>query len=296
MRLNVFRRRNSKAAKAPRQTGGRWYLAGLALFLGGFFISFYLAFPNQTLQQRLTAELDRHLPGQVALGDLELKPLFTLQTSSLTVRLPATGAELNFDQARFSPLWRGLLGGDPGIGGQLQKNDGQLNFDWQRSGVLQANGEDLAFELPLSKTAELSLSVRLVAGEVTTAAPLKKDSASRLKLTFDQVSISGLEAITASGESLQLGRLVLRSTGKGTTFTIDELRASGGELNVSGDGTLMLAPSRPERSRINLNLSLQVTPQTDPTLAGLLELAGTKQEDGSRKLRLTGTLAKPVIR
>lgn len=65
---------------------------------------------------------------------------------------------------------------------------------------------------------------------------------------------------------------------------------------ISGKGTLMLASSKPQNSRINLNLSVRVDKQVNPTLASLLELVGTQQSDGSRKLRLTGTLAKPVIR
>ena len=62
------------------------------------------------------------------------------------------------------------------------------------------------------------------------------------------------------------------------------------------DWTLLLAMPNPQNSRINLNLSVRAGNHADPTFVSLLELVGTKQPDGSRKLLLTGTLAKAEIR
>jgi len=79
-------------------------------------------------------------------------------------------------------------------------------------------------------------------------------------------------------------------------FFIDSLEATGGDVVVSGKGTVTLVKENPQNSQLNLNLSVRAGNQKDPTLANFIQLAGTPLSDGSRNLHLTGTFANPVIR
>lgn len=142
----------------------------------------------------------------------------------------------------------------------------------------------------------MQISGALKTAMIVTEIPIKKQTESLLEISLGLVTIRGLEAISGNPNGLQLGNLTLQATGQGNAFTIKNIQTSEGDLLITGQGTLILAAADPIRSRINLNLTVSADKSADPTLASLLELAGTKQSDGSRKLRLTGTLANPIIR
>lgn len=281
----------------PRKARGFYLVAGPGLFLLGLLCSFYLAFPDAILKQRLVHELEAWLPIQVDLAEAGLRPLLTLTGEQATVSLSnQPGALIHIDRFRIAPDWISLITGDPGLEGEIRSAAGELSFHWQSSGPLAVAGTNLPFDIPLATSPAMRFAGTLTTGQVTTAVPLQKATKSRIDITLDHVTAQGLEALTTDSAGLRLGKLSLQITGQGTSFSIEQLEISGGDLVVSGEGTLMLATANPQNSRINLNLSIRAGNQADPTLASLLELVGTKQADGSRKLRLTGTLAKPVIR
>jgi type II secretion system protein N len=280
--------------KSPRNL---YLVVGVGLFLLGLLCSFYLTFPDVILRQRLVYELETRLPIQVDLVEAVLQPLLTLSGEGMTVRLSGqTEAFLQIDSFHVSPQWASLLAGDPGLKGAINSSAGELSFLSLQSGKLDLTGADLPFDMPLATSPPMRLSGTLTSGEVTTTVPLQSATESRIDIKLDQVAVQGLEALTANAAGLRLGEISLQMSGQGTSFSIADLQVSGGDLLVSGEGTLMLTVANPQHSRINLNLSVRAGDQADPTLASLLELVGTQQADGSRKLRLTGTLAKPIIR
>lgn len=154
----------------------------------------------------------------------------------------------------------------------------------------------LPLNIPVSTSSGIRFAGILATGQVTSAAPLQSATKSLVDIHFDQVVLQGLEALTRDATGLRLGKMSLRMTGEGTVFTIARLEATGGDVVVSGKGTVMLMMENPQNSKINLNLSVHAGNQEDPTLANFIQLAGTPLSDGSRNLHLTGTLANPVIR
>jgi type II secretion system protein N len=296
-RITTKRPRPTEAAAMTRKPWGLYIATGVSLFLLGLLCSFYLAFPDAILRQRLVYELETRLPIQVDLAEATLQPLLTLAGKQMTVRLSGQPEALfQLDTFHISPCWSSLLTGDPGLEGQINSSTGELSFSWQQSGPLAITGTTLPFDIPLATIPATRFSGNLSTGEVTTTAPLQSETRSRININLNQVVVKGLEALTGNKAGLRLGELSLKVNGQGTSFSIEQFEISGGDLVVSGTGTLMLAIANPQNSRINLNLSVRAGNQADPTLAGLLELVGTPQANGSRKLRMTGTLARPVIK
>ena len=289
-----FRHKASSETQSPRNL---YPAAGLGLFLIGVLCSFYLAFPDTILKERLIHELESRLPIQVELAETTLQPILSLTGGQATVNLSSQTEPLfQLDSFNVNPKWSSILTGDPGLEGEIRSATGELSFAWRRSGPLAMTANALPFDLPLTTSPPMRLAGNLTTAQVTTAVPLQKATESRIDITLDQVTVQGLEALTSNAAGLWLAKFTLRMTGQGTAFSIEQLETSGGDLLVSGEGTFMLVTANPQNSRINLNLTVRAGSQADPTLVSLLKLAGTQQSDGSRKLRLTGTLAKPVIR
>jgi hypothetical protein len=119
--------------------------------------------------------------------------------------------------------------------------------------------------------------------------PPAADDISNLALKCEQVSV---EALLGAKEPLLLGSITLNASGKGKDLRLTTLTASGGQLGVDGNGTILLtAPIG--RSLLNLNLTLRGNPGLNPTLAELLAAFLPPAADGTSRLRLTGTLASP---
>lgn len=296
-RIAIKRPRPTEAAAMTRKPRGFYFATGVSLFLLGLLCSFYLAFPDTLLRQRLVYELETRLPIQVDLTEATLQPLLTLAGKQMTISLSGQPETLfQIDTFHVGPSWIKLLTGDPGFKGEINSSTGELSFSWQQSGPLAVTGTTLPFDIPLATIPATRFSGNLNTGEVTTTAPLQNETRSQIDINLDQVVVKGLEALTGNTAGLRLGELSLKVNGQGTSFSIEQLELSGGDLVVSGTGTLMLAVANPQNSRINLNLSIRADKQANPTLAGLLELVGTPQANGSRKLRMTGTLARPVVK
>ena len=292
-----FRRRATGEATVTRKPRNLYLAAGTGLFLLGLLCSFYLTFPDAILRQRLVYELETRLPLQVDLTEATLQPLLTLAGKQMTVRLSGQPETLfHIDTFHVGPSWIRLLTGKPGFEGEINSSTGELSFSWQQSGPLAITGTTLPFDIPLATIPATRFSGNLSTGEVTTTAPLQSETRSRININLDQVVVKGLEALTGNTAGLRLGELSLKVNGQGTSFSIEQLEISEGDFLVSGNGTLILATANPQNSRINLKLSVRAGSQAGPTLAGLLELVGTPQENGSRKLLMTGTLARPIFR
>lgn len=292
-----FRARPAGETRMVRNPRFLYRAGGVVLFLSGLLCGVYLAFPEEVLRQRLVYELEARFPIQVDLGTAGLRPLLTLAGEKGVIRSLDRHEEIgSIERFRVSPLWAGIFTGDPGIKGELLVGSGELDLRWQRSGLLTMGATVLPVDIPLSTGSGIRFTGVLTSGQMTTAAPLQKASKSLIDLSFEQVALQGLEALTRDAAGLRLGTMSLRMTGQGTLFYIDRLEATGGDVVVSGKGTLMLVKENPQNSQINLKVSVRAGSQEDPTMANFIQLAGSPLSDGSRNLHLTGTLAKPVIR
>jgi hypothetical protein len=105
----------------------------------------------------------------------------------------------------------------------------------------------------------------------------------------EQASVEGL---LGSKDPLLLGSVTLNAGGKGKDLRLTTLAASGGQLSIDGNGTILLNEPL-GRSLLNLNLTLRSHPGLNPTLAELLTAFLPPAADGTSRLRLTGTLDAP---
>ncbi len=277
----------------------RWRVAVIAvgLFLLAVACGFYLGFPDEILKQRLAYELGYRLPVNVDMAEVRLRPLLSLHGTNIRIRLPgSTDDLLKVDRLTCAPLWSGLLSGSPGLKGHLVSGDGSLNADWHTDGTLTSNATNFTFDVPIANSPASRVRGRITTGQLKSAIPLRADAKSQLDLSLDEIVVSGLEALTSSPGGLRFGQVSLVATGQGATFTIQRLATTGGDLVAAGEGRMILSMANPEHSRLNLTLSVRAGQDADPVLAGLLELVGTAAPDGSRLIRLTGTLANPIAR
>lgn len=284
-----------KAPKAPFVGQGlKFYLGALALLLVGFVAGFYIFFPTSVLQQRLEAEIAGRTPMDVRIKSASLLFPPGLQAKGIRLTGGSPASEFTVDQISLSPLWRTLLGKNPGLAFHSNVLGGQVAGNLRKDGSLSASLQSLTFSAPVGGALPIQLAGRLGKGDFQGALPLQSAAQTSISLALEQIRVSGLAALGLSEDTLALGTVNLSGNGRGNAMKIERLSASGGNLEITGDGTVMLAEPL-DRSRLNLNLVLRPGQQLDQTLADLLEVFAQPQPDGSFRLRLTGSLRSVTI-
>lgn len=281
----------------PRSTRGvRFYLFAFAVLLTGALLGFYLFFPTAALQVRLERELASRTPVRVELVGLNLlfPPAFGSET--LTVRAPLPDERAyTFDTLRLRPLWLTLFTSRPGVLASAGLQGGTIELSARSGGALTGELHRIPFDEQLAPGSSLQIGGTVNSATLVSSVPLQAATESTLHMQLGAVQLKGLKNVGAAVDTLNLGTLTLEGSGKGTSFKINEIASQGGDLAVSGTGTLLLAQPL-QRSRINLNVTLKPSPQLDRALVDLLELLIKPARDGSYLLRLSGTLGNPVMR
>ncbi len=117
-----------------------------------------------------------------------------------------------------------------------------------------------------------------------------------MDLVAEDLQVAGLDALGLKKKVLALGNLQLRAKMTGQNFILEDLQNEGGDLSLTGHGNVLVS-NVPARCRLNLQITLRPTPVLASTLHDLLQLAGLRSgPDGDYKFRLTGSLARPVLR
>lgn len=274
--------------------GVGFYAGVLALLAIGFALGLYLGLPIASLKERIEAEARQRAGIPLRIGELALN--FPPAVTMKTVHWQPAGAvpEIPFDRVQLRPLWWSLFSASPGVGFSTELLGGHANGQLRRNGSAQVQLTGLTFSGPLAATSALKLGATLRAGTLQGVYPPLPESESQLNLTLDGVHLLGLEALGAASDRLDLGTVTLQASGRGSALKIERVEASGGALQLSGDGTFLLAQPLPG-SRLNLALTLQPGANFDPQLRDLLSLFAKPAADGSLKLRLSGTLGDPRL-
>jgi len=268
--------------------------AGLLLFLLGLLLGLALSFPSAALKNKLLTAVEANGQVRIEAGQLSLSPLLTLTGSNARiVSLTVPAPPLRIDSFRVAPEWMSLLSATPGAKLQARLLGGQLQANLHRNGACDLNADNLALDLPLLQGSGMRLTgLLLQASGQSSQLPLQKSSESELQLVFSNVQLAGLPGLS---QPLQLGTISLQTSGRGLAFKITTLTAEGGDFQLSGRGSLLLGRDLPS-SRINLRAEIRPTPQADPGLVSLLELAARQGADGALELNLSGRLAKPSLK
>ena len=271
----------------------RQVLLGVAAFVLAFVVGLLLAFPTAPLKQQLV-EAFRPYQASAELESLTLSPLLALRGRNLTIR-PANATLPPLAVERFSvrPLWLALLTADTGLQIDAELLQGTLQATTHKDGRLQAEARGLQVALPL-QNGIATVSGTLAAGRLQRAAGGGQAAERSLSLNFSELSVqSPLLAGTAS-RPLTLGQLTLEGDGRGQAFTITRLESKGGDVALTGNGSVLLGRSVAS-SRLNLNLTLRPAATMPGELRGLLDLLGPPAGDGSYQLKIAGTLASPLL-
>ncbi|MDY0267562.1 type II secretion system protein GspN [Trichloromonas sp.] len=271
-------------------------LLALPVLLCGWLAGLLIDFPSPALEARLEQEVNSRLRGQ---GRLELEGLtpqlpFTIGVRAGTLNLVQPAMAITAEDLVAAPLWRSLLGGNPGLSFSAQLLGGEAQGFARRDGELDLKLRDLRLAFPLLENSQLAIEGVLTQGAFTGLWPPRDGSESRLALTLTGVRLTGLSTLGAQGDALELGNLELVGTGQGKSFKIERLEGRDGHLIGTGSGSLLLADNFPA-SRMNLTLNLKTTAEMDGELRKLLTLLAPPAADGSLTLRLSGTLARPNL-
>jgi len=285
----------------PRLRPAAWKQAGFPLWLVlilavSFLIGFYLSFPLAPfagqLEQLVATRSQVRL--QVIDPDLKFPPAVSarLHLSSADDRFP----DLDISSLRISPLWGSLVSATPGVSFAAKLLGGSATGSIRRDGTCSIDLSGLSAEgLQLSPQLKMRLNATGAGGSFAGQIDPNKPSQGDLKLDISSLQFSGMQALGASRDILQAGRLRAEASLRGSNLNISSLELAGGDLEVSGSGNLLLT-GRPETSRLNINLTLKPTATLDPQLKDLLGLLGKPQPDGSLRLRLSGSLTAPQMR
>jgi type II secretion system protein N len=287
--------RKAKMPVAVWQRPSLFLLAGAGLLLLGMLTGVYLFFPAETLKHRITQELEMRTGVEMQIEQVALYPLLTLDARGIELGLTGLPHPLPIEALSIAPQWSTLFSADPGVLVQCSLMNGTITAGLLRSGAISTRATGLRFDLPIQKPLPFNVTGTLSEAAFDGDTRLDKEAKTHLTLRLTDVSVLGLELLRADGHGLALGEIVLEVDGQGRAMRINTLTANGGDLDVNGEGTLLIGRTT-ETSRIKLTLQVLPGPNADPSIATLLELVGKPEPDGRYSLKLSGTLAKPVIR
>ncbi len=300
LKLNLPRLFPGQGGPRPRpvalfpSAGPAFYAGVLALLVAGFLIGLYLGLPATALKERIEAEALQRAGIPLRIGELSLRFPPAVRLEKVRWQPGGVKPELPIERLQLRPLWWSLFTGNPGAGFTARLLGGSAEGELRRNGAVQADLAQLTFAAPLSPTSALSLGGTLKSGDLLGTYPPQPESDAAVTLNLEGVHLLGLQAVGAESDRLDLGTVRIQAAGRGNSLKIERIEASGGALQLSGDGTFMLGQPLPA-SRLNLALTLQPGANFDPQLRELLSLFAKPAADGSLRLRLSGTLADPRL-
>lgn len=280
--------------RTPWQRTGLFLLGASALFLVSFFSGVYLFFPAEALKQRIIQTVAQNSGAEVRIESLALYPLLTFEAEQVNLATQNIPWPLEVEELQISPRWLSLLSKDPGAQIKARLMGGTVTSAWQKSGLISVQAQGLRFDLPLQEPLALQIVGTLDEADLDSGVRLDTDTQTQLALQLSDVSILGLDLAGDGETQIGLGQISLRLAGQGRSIQINSLTAQGGDFDVDGEGSVIIGRTA-ATSRLRLTLLIRPGPDIDPSLNSLLELTGKPAADGRFPLRITGSLAKPVL-
>lgn len=281
---------------------GRWrsILLAFAVLILFFAIGFRLFFPVEELKHRLQSEISSRTEARIDIKRLSLGLPLSMKMEELRIEnLQQTLPVFDIDMIELSPGWLSLVSGDPKVDLSGELYDGHLDLSLARSGRFDLDLSDLNLELfPAIKISETPVSFAgSASGQVKASAPPLSDrSDTTIEVRIDGATVTGLEPLGIDDGQVALGNILLEGELHGRKLNVGTISAAGGDFGLDGEGNILIG-SEPSRTRLNLQVNLQPESGFDPLLKDLISLSGNKPgPNGSYNFRLSGSLARPVIR
>jgi type II secretion system protein N len=202
--------------------------------------------------------------------------------------------EIVVTDLRVKPLWLSLLTDNPGFAFAGEFMGGQAEGFLRRQGDIQLEATGMQLAFPLLNNSTLAVTGTLEQGRLSGQWPPVENSPSHLSLDIRNARLTGLAAIGATRETLELGTLVLQGNGTGNSFKLESIESRDGQISLTGSGALLLVNPM-TKSRINLSGALVPTADLDPQLRELLGMV-VKEVAGSFPISVSGTLSRPQIK
>jgi type II secretion system protein N len=270
------------------------HLSALLLFVLCFAGTMLVLLPKAQLRDHVVGLIYKQTGLRISIGELSLSPFLRVEARDIAWQPEVKGwPPVTVDRLSLSPHWTRLFGNNPAARFQAAVAEGTAT-GWQaKDGSFSAILTEvnfapyLAADFPFPPTGRIS-------GTITADRQADSDAIG-FDLVADDLKLTGLSALGLQEGALSLGRLRLRGKMKGQTLNLESLRNEGGDLSLTGNGTILLN-KLPERCRLNLQIELRPGAGLASTVHDLLLLGGLEDDDGDYSLRLTGTLARPVLR
>ncbi|BCA80386.1 type II secretion system protein GspN [Desulfuromonas sp. AOP6] len=296
--MTFFRYRRSKpqTASSRRNTSTlRLLLIGIALLVGCFTLGLYIFFPMDALRERLEQELSADPQMQISMDSLKLTFPPALVATDIQVRAAGLPQDIVMESLQVKPLWLSLFSSNPGVKLKAQMYNGQVEANVKKRGEIEALAGSLRFELPVAPGS--SIQVALTVDEIAFSGswPIRPDTETALTASLRELSLTGMNAIGAESDTLQLGAVRVQGGGKGPALRLETIENSGGDATLAGSGTLLLTEPV-GRSRVNLTFGLTPGAGFDPALRDTLGLFAKADNSGTFNLRLMGTLSNVQLR
>ncbi|MDX2496182.1 MAG: type II secretion system protein GspN [Desulfuromusa sp.] len=267
-------------------------VVALILFILGLLTGVFFSFPEMKVKQKVISAIETqgHIivdQGEITMGFL------AIEGSDFLIRPEnPLWPSISIDSFSITPQWLTLLSKNPGVRLDMQLFGGTLSAEMFRDGTLSAAASQLNLALLLPKEQAIKVSGQLEKMTLTSVVPLRKTSESLVTLTLKSVNITGNSGLPLS---LNLGDVAINGTGRGRSFKIMTLRADKGDLQINGNGSLLLGRDLAS-TQVNMKIEMRPEAQIDPMLVDLLALSSRQAPNGSYELKLSGPLSELLFR
>jgi type II secretion system protein N len=283
---------DARGVAAAPSRGGRlirvgYVVVGLSLF-AGYLIS---TFPYSTTLSKVLAPMGLEVsstsqsasfPFGARLSDVRL----------ISTRPASAGLLIESPAVTIAPAFLSMLTMHPGVRVQANLYDGVVNVTLRPS----PSGTAISYDLD---SVELARQQLWTIPGASAAGALS--GSGNLLLSPDDIAEAGDGVLSAAGltfTSAFASAPIRLGDGHSTfklddgTLTIEEFTTSGGDLALTGAGTVQLAPD-PGESELAIQFTLSTAPAAASQLAALLAIL--PHPPGPEPYRLTGTLNAPRI-
>ena len=296
--LAWFRRLRPVRPRKPSKTSGpagTFVLTATGLFFVAFLLGFYLFFPLDSLTDRIVLEVRERTQTRLTIGHLTLTPFLALSANDLDIQRDDLPFPLVINSMRLSPQWTTLFSEDLGVHIDAKLMGGFVTAEIQKNGQFFTEARDLNLEIPIQKPVPMKIVGALKQASFNGATRFTPETATQLNMRLSDVKVYPDKALGAGLDGIALGEISLDLEGRGRSVQIKSVDVSQGDFGIQGSGRLIIGPTM-LASRINLALQIKPAPSADQTLIELLKLTGTPEDDNGFRMRLSGSLAQPVIK
>ncbi len=210
----------------------------------------------------------------------------------ISTRAASGGLLIESPAVTIAPAFLSMLTMHPGVRVKAALYDGIVNVTLRPSGSGTAISYDLD-SLDLARQHLWTIPGASVVGALSGTGSLLLSPADIAETGDGILSAAGLTFISALASSpIRLGEGHSKFKLDQGTLTIEQLATTGGDLTLSAEGTIQLAPD-PGESELAIQFTLSTSPAAASQLAMLL--AVLPHPPGPQRYLLTGTLNAPRI-